>query len=205
MSKIIYFIQQSWLLIASSLFFGLILAIANAAWTPKIEANKIQKLDKLMAALLPDAKQFQFVGQIPIESPAQQKQEIKLYKGVSAAGQNVGWAFGASGYGFADIIELVVAVDSDFQKIAGYEVLSSNETPGFGDQVKLHWYRDQFAGIPAETLQLERSGNPDIKDDQLVAITGATISSRAVVNIINNTLLPLKTQMQKEGLLTGGN
>jgi electron transport complex protein RnfG len=204
MSKIKYFIQQSWLLIASSLFFGLILAIANAAWTPRIEANKIQKLNELMAALLPDAKEFQLVGQIPIESSTRQMQEIKLYKAVSAAGENVGWAFGASGYGFADKIELVVAVDSDFQKIAGYEVLSSNETPGFGDQIKLLWYRGQFSGIPAGQLQLERSGDPDKKDDQIVAITGATISSRAVVNIINNTLMPLKAQMQKEGLLTDG-
>ena len=204
MSKIKYFIQQSWLLIVSSLFFGLILAIANAAWTPRIEANKIQKLNELMTALLPGATEFQLVGQIPIESSTQQTQEIKLYKAVSAAGQNVGWAFGASGYGFADKIELVVAVDCDFQKIAGYEVLSSNETPGFGDQVKLPWYRNQFAGIPAETLQLERGGDPDKKDNQIIAITGATISSRAVVNIINNTLMPLKAQMQKEGLLTDG-
>jgi electron transport complex protein RnfG len=205
MSKIKYFIQQSWLLIASSLFFGLILAIANAAWTPRIEANKIRKLNELMATLLPNATEFQYVGQIPIESSTRQTQEIKLYKDVSAAGQNVGWAFGTSGYGFADKIELVVAVDSDFQKIAGYEVLSSNETPGFGDQVKLPWYRDQFAGIPAETLQLERGGDPDKKDNQIVAITGATISSRAVVNIINSTLMPLKAQMQKKGLLADGN
>jgi electron transport complex protein RnfG len=205
MSKIKYFIQQSWLLIASSLFFGLILAIADAAWTPKIEANKINKLNKLMAALLPDAGQFQFVEQIQIESSPQQTQEINLYKAVSIAGQNAGWAFEASGFGFADKIELVVAVDKDFKKIAGYAVLSSNETPGFGDQIKLPWYRNQFAGVPAEQLQLERSGNPDKKDNQIVAITGATISSRAVVSIINNTLLPLKAQMQQKGLLSGGN
>ncbi len=205
MSKIKYFIEQSWLLIVSSLFFGLILAIANAAWTPRIEDNKIHKLDNLMAVLLPDAKQFQLV-KLTLEEPSpEQSQEMNIYKAVSASGQNVGWAFVASGFGFADKIELVVAVDNDFQKIAGYEVLSSNETPGFGDQIKLPWYRDQFADIPADKLQLERAGNPDQKDDQIVAITGATISSRAVVDIINKTLLPLKTQMQQKGLLKSGN
>jgi electron transport complex protein RnfG len=201
MSKVKYFIQQSWLLIASSLFFGLILAIADAAWAPRIEANKINKLNNLMALLLPDANQFELVEQIQLES----SQKINLYKAVSAAGQNVGWAFEASGFGFADKIELVVAVDSGFDKIAGYEVLSSNETPGFGDQIKLPWYRSQFSDAPVTKLLLDRTGSHDKIDDQIVAITGATISSQAVVNIINNTLLPLKTQMQQKGLLSGGN
>ncbi len=205
MSKIKYFIQQSWLLIASSLFFGLLLAIADAAWAPMIEANKTKELDNLMAELLPDAKKFQLVGQFQIESPSRQSEQINLYKGVSASGQNTGWAFNASGFGFGGEIELVVAIDNDFKKIAGFKVLSSIETPGFGDQIKLSWYRGQFIGAPAEQLQLERTGNPEKIDDQIVAITGATISSQAVVNIINNTLLPLRTQMQQKGLLTGGN
>ncbi len=205
MSKIKYFIKQSWLLIASSLFFGLILAVANAAWAPIMEANKIKKLDGLMAVLLPEAKKFQLDEQIRLESPSGQTRTIDLYKAISDTGQNIGWAFNASGFGFADKIELVVAVDTDFKKIAGYEVLSSNETPGFGDQIKLPWYLSQFAGASVGQLQLERTGNHDKIDDQIIAITGATISSQAVVNIINNTLLPLKTQMQQKGLLTGGN
>jgi electron transport complex protein RnfG len=205
MSKIKYFIQQSWLLIVSSLFFGFLLAIADAAWAPKIEVNKVKKLDNLMAELLPDAEKFQLVERFQIESPSRKTGQIDLYKGVSASGQNAGWAFNASGFGFGGEIELVVAVDNDFKKIAGFMVLSSSETPGFGDQIKLPWYRGQFTGVPVGQLQLERTGNPEKIDDQIVAITGATISSQAVVNIINNTLLPLKTQMQQKGLLTGGN
>ena len=204
MSKIIYFIRESWLLIASSLFFGLILAIANAAWEPRIEQNKVRKLDTLMAVLLPDAKKFQLAAEIQIPSETGQPQQIDLYKGVSVSGQNTGWAFNASGFGFGGVIELVVAVDSGFDKIEGFKVLESSETPGFGDQIKLSWYRDQFIGAPVGQLQLERAGNPQKIDDQIIAITGATISSQAVVNIINNTLLPLKKQVRQKGLLSGG-
>jgi electron transport complex protein RnfG len=205
MSKISFFIKQSWLLLVSSLFFGLLLAVADVAWAPRIEANKIKKLDVLMAALLPDAKTFQLVEHFQIESPSGQTDQIDLYKGVSASGQNTGWAFNASGSGFGGDIELVVAVDSDFKKIAGFKVLESSETPGFGDKIKLPWYSGQFVGSPVGQLQLERTGSPEKIDDRIVAITGATISSQAVVNIINNTLLPLKKQMQQKGLLTGGN
>ena len=45
MVKIKHFIQQSWLLIISSFLFGLLIAIANAAWSPRIEQNKIDKLN----------------------------------------------------------------------------------------------------------------------------------------------------------------
>ena len=62
MSKIKHFVQQSWLLIVSSFCFGLLLAIANAAWSPRIEQNRINKLNALAGRLIPEAKDF-----VPLE------------------------------------------------------------------------------------------------------------------------------------------
>ncbi len=204
MLKIKHFIQQSWLLIISSFCFGLLIAITNAAWAPRIEQNKIDKLNRLMGGLLPKANRFELASDIEIKSARGKKVKSNVYKAFSETGNCIGWAFNTSGSGFADKIELVVAVDKDFQKIAGFDILTSNETPGFGDQIKLPWYRSQFAGTPAEELQLVKTGDAEKIDSKIVAVTGATVSSEAVVEIINNSITQIKDQMQKEGLIGNG-
>ncbi len=202
MLKIKYFIQQSWLLIISSFCFGLLIAITNAAWSPRIEQNKIDKLNRyLIGGLLPEAAEFELEAELEIESARGKKVKSNIYKALSSQGECVGWAFNISGPGFADKIELVVAVDGDFQKFAGFAVLASNETPGFGDQIKLPYYRNQFAGAPAEELELVRTGDAEKIDSEIVAISGATVSSEAVVKIINNAITQVKDQMQKKGLI----
>jgi len=198
--KIKHFIQQSWLLIVASFFFGLLIAVTNAALSPKIEQNKINKRNRLVGALLPEAKDFILLDkEIEIESIRGKKEKVEVYRAMSEAGECVGWAFNAAGSGFVDKIELVVAVDKDFEKLAGFDVLASNETPGFGDQIKYDYYRDQFKGAPAEELKLVTSGEPKNIDAEIVAISGATVSSEAVVEIINSFLTQIKEQMQQKG------
>jgi len=205
MFKIKHFIQQSWLLIVASFFFGLLIAVTNAALSPRIEQNKINKRNRLVGVLLPEAKDFILLDkEIEIESLRGKKDKIEVFRAMSEEGECVGWSFNAAGSGFADKIELVVAVDKDFEKLAGFNVLSSNETPGFGDQIKYDYYRDQFAGAPAEELKLVTSGDPKKIDAEIVAISGATVSSEAVVEIINNFLTQIKEQMQKKGLIGNG-
>jgi electron transport complex protein RnfG len=198
MFKIKHFIQQSWLLIVASFFFGLLIAVTNAALSPRIVQNKINKRNRLVGVLLPEAKNFALDTEIEIESIQGKKEKVEVYRAMSEAGECVGWSFNAAGSGFADKIELVVAVDKDFEKLAGFDVLSSNETPGFGDQIKYDYYRDQFKGAPAEELTLIASGDPKKIDAEIVAISGATVSSEAVVEIINNFLTQIKKQMPKK-------
>ena len=204
MSKIKHFIQQSWLLIVASFCFGLLIAIANAAWSPRIEQNRIDKLNRLMGGLLPEAKGFQLDTELEIESAKGKRVKTSIYKALSDEGRCVGWSFNAAGSGFADKIELVVAVDKDFERIAGFDCLASNETPGFGDRIKLPNWRSQFAGVPAEKLQLVKTGDAKRIDSEIVAITGATVSSEAVVKIINNSVTQVKDQMQEKGLIGDG-
>jgi electron transport complex protein RnfG len=205
MSKIKYFVEQSWLLIASSFCFGLLIAVTSAALLPKIEENKATKLNKLTMALLPEAKEFIKVEEeIEVELSGGKKERAKVYKALSEAGECVGWSFNASGQGFADKIELVIAVDGRFEKIAGFNVLASSETPGFGDQIKSSYYRGQFIGAPAEKLNLIKSGDTKKIDSEIVSITGATVSSEAVIQIINTYLLQIKEQAKEKGLIADG-
>lgn len=202
MSKIKHFLQQSWLLIAASFVFGLLIAVTSAGLSPRIEQNKINKRNRLVGALLPEAKNFKALDTaIEIESVSGRKEEVEVFRAESAAGECVGWSFNAAGTGFADKVELVVAVDSKFEKIAGFDVLSSNETPGFGDQIKYDYYRNQYKGAPVGELKLVSIGDPKEIDSKIVAITGATVSSEAVVEIISNSVTQIKEQMQKEGII----
>jgi electron transport complex protein RnfG len=204
MFKIKHFIQQSWLLIISSFCFGVLIAITNAAWSPRIEQNKIEKLNSLMGGLLTKAENFELETELEVKSARGKKVKSNVYKAVSDAGKCVGWVFNTFGSGFADKIELVVAVDEDFKEITGFDILASNETPGFGDRIKLPNWRNQFAGAPAEKLQLVKTGKAEKIDSEIVAISGATVSSEAVVKIVNNSITQIKDQMQKKGLISNG-
>ena len=205
MSKVKYFVQQSWLLIVASFLFGLLIAVTDAGLSPRIEQNKINKRNRLVGTLLPDAKSFIALdAPMEIESARGKKEKVEVYKAMSEAGECVGWSFNAAGSGFADKIELVVAVDANFEKIAGFDVLASSETPGFGDQIKYDYYRSQFKGAPAEQLKLVSIGEPKKIDSQIVGITGATVSSTAVVDILNTFLGGIKAQMKAKGLIGNG-
>ncbi len=200
-----HFIEQSWLLIVSSFVFGLLLAAANAAWLPRIQQNKIDKLNRLMGGLLSGAEKFEpAVEQLEVSLPKGRTAKSDVYKALSADGGCIGWAFVAEGSGFADKIEVVIAVDEGFEKLAGFDVLSSNETPGFGDQIKLDYYRDQFKNVPAKKLELSKTGDDKKIDSEIVAITGATVSSEAAVAILNNYIEQVKKQLLAKGLIGYG-
>jgi len=201
-SKIKHFMQQSWLLIVASFFFGLLIAVTNAALSPRIRQNEINKRNSMVTVLLPEAKDFILLDeQIEIQSLQGKKEKVDIYKAVSGADECVGWSFEAVGSGFADKIKLVIALDKNFEKIAGFDVLSSNETPGFGDQIKYDYYRDQFKGAPAGELKLVIIGERSKIDSEIVAISGATISSEAVVEIVSNSVTQVKGQMRKKGII----
>ena len=202
MSKIKYFVQQSWLLIVASFCFGLLIAVTSAGLSPRIRQNEINKRNRLVSALLPEAKNFILIEeQVEIQSLQRMNENIDIYKAMSDANECVGWSFEAIGSGFADKIKLVIAVDKDFEKIAGFDVLSSNETPGFGDQIKHDFFRDQFEDAPVGELKLVTVGDSEEPDSEIVAISGATISSEAVVEIVSNSVTQVKEQMLKKGII----
>jgi len=191
----------------------MLLAGTNYALSARIERNRTAKFYSRTGDLLnsfnamaniqlPKAEVFEEFAEIEIMSIRGKSQGVKIIKALSADEQTVvGWSFNASGSGFADKIELVIAVDTNFATIAGFDVLSSNETPGFGDQIKYDYFRDQFKGAPAAALKLVNLGEPTEIDSEIVAITGATVSSQAVVEIVSHSVTKVKEQMQEKGII----
>jgi electron transport complex protein RnfG len=201
-NKIKYFIQQSWLLLFTSFLFGLMIAVADAAWSAKVEQNKIAKMNNLMKGLISDANAFE-VAIKDANIPGDKGQIVKtnVYKALDEKGNSIGFAFVATGTGFGDKIELVMAVDANCGKFLGFQVLLANETPGFGDKMKNDSFRNQFKGAPAEQFTLARIGKPEKIDSEIVAISGATVTSTAVVNIFNKSIVSVKEQLHQEGLI----
>jgi electron transport complex protein RnfG len=201
MSKVKYFFEQSWLLIISAFCFGLLLAVANAGWSDRIIQNEIDKRNRLMTALIADANSFGLAID-DANIPGQKGRILKtdIYKAVDSSGKTAGFAFIAVGAGFADKIKLVIAVDSRCEKLYGYKVLASNETPGFGDKIKEDFLSDQFINAPLSRLELAKSGDALAIDSEIIAITGATVSSEAVVKTFNMYIEVMKELLQKKGL-----
>jgi len=205
-AKVKHFFQQSWLLIVASFFFGLLIAVANAAWQGRILQNEEDKFNDLVVEMIPDANTTEIaIENVEIESGKGKNKATSVRKALSSDGKCVGWAFVCEGSGFADKIKLVLTVDAAFEKLKGYGVLSSNETPGFGDKIKESYYREQFVGAPTTELVLMKLGNPEEKDLQIVAISGATVSSEAVIAIVNTFMGQVKNKMQEKGLISNVN
>ncbi len=205
MDKLKHFLQQSWLLIVASFVFGLLIAVTNAALSPIIEQQKINKLNALAGAMLPEAENFVPLKQlIEIRPAGARQQTVQVYRAEDSEKHIVGWSFNARGSGFGGTIELVIVVGPRFEKMAGYDVLVSSETPGYGDQIQNEPFRQQFAGAPVGELTLSTTGDRSKIDAEIVSITGATISSEAVVNIVSQAVTGVKEALQKKGMIGDG-
>ncbi len=191
-----FFISQSWLLIVACLFFGTLLAVTNIAWRPRIEDNKIKEFQKQVQAVVPDSQIGKPVGKYKIND----RVSTELYPVNDDSGNLIAYAFKAEGPAY-DYLELVIVVDARFESYLGYGVLVCNETPGFGTRIYNEYFKDQFRNIPAVTLKMVMTGQPAAKDEHIVAMSGATITSQGVVEIFNEYLLRLKKQLRDEGLI----
>ena len=88
-----------------------------------------------------------------------------------------GYVFIAEKYGYSSDIETMVGVKKD-GTITGMKVINQNETPGLGAKITKTSFIEQFKGMNVRDVKLSEDG--------IHAITGATISSKAVVDSIKS-------------------
>jgi len=180
---------------------GGLLAGWDSFTSPKIEQHRLERIRAAVEEVLPPHDQYEKV----------EIGGMSFYVGKSSADETVGIAFQAVGTGFQGEISMMVGVDASFAQITGVEILSQVETPGLGTKIVTDptnkqnpdWFTDQFKDLKAVAeitaiKNQEPSGSTEVQ-----AITGATISSKAVVDILNTTLEKAKDvyQSQKEQVL----
>ena len=165
---------------------GGVLAAWDGFTQPKIEQHRLERLRNAVKEVLPQHQTYD-----KIEADGQ-----TFYVGKSSAGEVAGIAFPASGAGFQGEIRLMIGVDATFDQITGIAILQQTETPGLGtkivtdpsNQKNPDWFTDQFQGIKAVSgIDVVKNQKPS-NATEIQAITGATISSQAVVSILNNRL-----------------
>ena len=187
------YLVQAWLVIALAVGFGAALAAVQVKLQSMIEDNKTaetyDKIPELVGSL----------GGKPADKG--KTQEFLLpgdrvaYKVFSADGEHLGWVVRAVGDGFQDRIELLIGLSRDAGKITGLDVLDQKETPGLGSKIKdPPTFRKQFAGKPTDKLLSVKAKDPT--NTKIVPISGATVSSEAVSDIVNKTVREFKESLR---------
>lgn len=112
-----------------------------------------------------------------------------------------GYLISTSENGYGGEIKVMIGVDKG-GTVTGVNILSAgDETPGLGANVTKKSFYSQFTG-KAKDIVLQKN-QADASKNEIKAVTGATISSTAVKNAVNDGLNILesvyKTETKKEG------
>ena len=167
---------------------------------PKIEENRLIEEKRAIMAVVDGIADYEI---IEVEVEGKKGPEIlQLFRGVDADGKLVGYAFGAKGPGFAGIISMMVGLKVDLKHLSGMKVLDQIETPGLGNIIVKEKFTGQFRGLAIEPKIEYIKNKKPVKPNQIQAITGATISSVAVVDALNKRIsivLGIIADLEKKG------
>ncbi len=158
---------------------------------PTITAYKAKMLQEAVFKVLPNTtqiKKLQYIdGELKTPTKKSTNENI-IYAGYDAENNFIGYAIPAEGPGFQDTISILYGYDFTNKLIVGMEVLDSRETPGLGDKIyKDADFQKNFVALQVETPVILVKKGKKTAANQVDSITGATISSKAIVNIINHS------------------
>ena len=113
----------------------------------------------------------------------------KVVNAVDANGQVVGHIINASSKdGYGGLVSISVGIQADNQTVNGIAFLSISESAGLGMNARdTDWYK-QFNGKKGEKFEVTKAGDGELDNNKINAISGATITSRAVTNAVNAAL-----------------
>ena len=161
-----------------SVIVALLLAYTNSVTKDTIAENVMKEQNVAKQAVLASADAF--------EEIAYQDESglVKaVFEGKDASGKTVGWCVNVAPNGYGGALDMMVGVLGDFT-ISGVEVVSHSETAGLGAKAQDPAFSSQFAGKKTDLpLSVIKNGTP--KNSEIVAISGATITSNAVKDGVN--------------------
>ncbi|MBU0683618.1 MAG: RnfABCDGE type electron transport complex subunit G [Candidatus Omnitrophota bacterium] len=162
---------------------GAVLVFVYNYAMPKIKINVKSETEKAIKDIFPKVNKIE-------------NMKDEVFQVMDEQDKLLGYAFIAEGNGYQGTIKMIIGVDTGISKIVGMEVLESQETPGLGAEIAEQNFRKQFEGLSiTQDIEYVKNQKPQ-KPNQVEAITGATISSRAVVNIINKTVTAARKEIK---------
>lgn len=170
---------------------GLAIVGIYEATLPTITAYKAKTLREAVFKVLPGVTQIQKMrytdGSLQMTT-SDQDDERTIYAGYNGKGTLIGYAIPGEGPGFQDTIRILYGYLPDQKLIVGMEVLESRETPGLGDKIyKDADFQENFKALAVEPEIISVKKGSKSAPNQVDAISGATISSKAIVRIMNKT------------------
>lgn len=178
----------------TGLLSGLVLVGIYLVTQPRILRNQAEALYAAVYRVLPGTQEIRtFVvrdGKLVVyESPdGNLPEEQAVYAGHRGNGSLVGYAVPGEGAGFQDTITLIYGYDPSRRVIVGMQVLDSRETPGLGDKIITDdEFLANFEALAIEPSIVAVKKGKKVNPNEVDSITGATISSEAVVKILNES------------------
>ena len=179
---------------------GLLIVTVFQVTLPIIKRNKAEALQKAIFEVLPDATTSAAFsldaagGFQRLEGEAGDGDKL-VYAGYDDEGALVGMAIEAQGMGYQDVIGLIYGYSFAEKAIIGIKVLESKETPGLGDKIEtdpnfLENFKRLDASLTDDQSKLAHAivavkQGEKTEPWQVDSITGATISSVAIADILN--------------------
>ena len=157
---------------------GLLLGAVQNVTSGSIAAQRARQKNDALAATLPGAKNFS-----------------EVYAG-SAGGATIGYNFTLTPKGFGGLMTLICGIDAA-GRVMDIAILESSETPGLGARASEPAFAGQFHGKLADG-DLQVTKTPPEDGNQIQAISGATITSRAVADAVNAARAYWKNHLKKE-------
>lgn len=178
------------------LISGSLLAIVGLLTTERIEMNRQKEIKLAITRVVP--------GTITSKT-LYEEENLTIYTGQDESGAPLGFAVYASGTGFQDIITLMFGTDPSITKINSLAILEQKETPGLGAKITdqetfLRFWEGKDCSQPLGLHKPAASSPEELSPAEINTITGATISSEKVLEIVNISLDNLR-KMQQEGKL----
>lgn len=151
-----------------------LLVLTNSITEGKIAEIQAQTEAEAKMAVLPDADSFEEKS-IDVDGVSQTYYE---------AANGAGYVFSSANKGYGGDVVVMTGISSEGE-VTGVKITSQNETPGLGQKALDASYTDQYL------MAIPEGGFAVKKDDpsgQIDAIAGATITSRAVTNSVNDAI-----------------
>jgi Na+-translocating ferredoxin:NAD+ oxidoreductase subunit G len=150
---------------------GLILALVYAKTSPIMYRNAVLEKEKALKMLMPEADSIEKAGDWTIHD--NHAEYFVAKKGDKVAG----YIIQSFGKGYSSYINTLIAVDPNFT-VRKINILGHAETPGLGDEIETESFKNRFAGKGPAHLKVVKTET----EEDIQAISGATISSRAVAD-----------------------
>ena len=153
---------------------------------PRIERNRAEALRRAVFQVVPGATQMQ---QLVYRDGSLQPEDggPAIYAAYDEQAKFCGYAIPSQGAGFQDTIRLIYGYQPLDQRIVGMAILESKETPGLGDKIfKDLPFQENFKQLAVEPEIVTVKNGTKTAPHEIDAITGATISSKAIAKILNS-------------------